>query len=45
MDQESMQRLDKAVHEATELLLRAEDILRCLIETEIPELIIRTEKS
>lgn len=44
MDEKALQRCDKAIHEATKLLKRANDILDCLIETEIPELIIKIDK-
>ena len=44
MDEETLQRRDKAIHEATELLKRANDILGYFIETKIPELVIKLGK-
>lgn len=44
VDEETLQRRDKAIHEATELLNRANDILGCFIETKIPELVIKLDK-
>jgi hypothetical protein len=44
VDEETLQKRDKAIHEATELLKRANDILGCFIETMIPELVMKIDK-
>ncbi len=44
VDKETLQRRDKAVREATELLKRANDILGCFIEIKIPELLIKIDR-
>lgn len=44
VNEETLQKRDKAIHEATALLKRANDILGCFIETKIPELVIKLDK-